>query len=59
LAVTRNKAKRWVREVFREYALGPGFIVVVRKGFIELGFKKINAISRPHLVGFKKPQACL
>ena len=59
MAVTRNKTKRWVREVFREYGLGPGFIVVVRKGFFELGFKDINAISHPHLVGFKKPQECL
>ena len=59
LAVTRNKTKRWLREVFREFGLGPGFVVVVRKGLFELGFKDIKDISRPHLVGFKKPPECL
>jgi len=42
LAVHRNKIKRWIREVFRKGLLGEGFVVVVRSGFLEAGFKNIS-----------------
>ena len=42
MAVSRNRAKRWVREIFQTHNLGQGFIVVIRSGFLELGFKDIS-----------------
>tara|TARA_B100001113_G_scaffold275875_1_gene230429 strand:- start:7108 stop:7287 length:180 start_codon:yes stop_codon:yes gene_type:complete len=42
LAIHRNKIKRWIREIFRKCLLGDGYIVVVRSGFLEVGFKKIS-----------------
>ncbi len=42
LAVQRNKIKRWIREIFNKNLLGHGYIVVVRRGFLESGFKNIS-----------------
>jgi len=44
-----------VREVFRAYGFGPGFVVVIRKGFVELGFREFNNVVQSDLDGFKKP----
>ena len=42
MAVHRNKIKRWIREIFRKNLLGEGFVVVVRGGFLEAGFKNVS-----------------
>ena len=42
MAVHRNKIKRWAREIFRKRLLDRGYIVVVRRGFLEIGFKNIS-----------------
>lgn len=42
MAVHRNKIKRWAREIFRKRLLGRGYIVIVRRGFLEIGFKNIS-----------------
>ncbi len=42
MAIHRNKIKRWIREIFRKSLLGDGFVVVVRGGFLEAGFKNIS-----------------
>ena len=42
MAVHRNKIKRWIREIFRRGMLSEGYIVVVRRGFLEVGFKSIS-----------------
>ena len=42
MAVHRNKIKRWIREIFRKNLLGGGFVVVIRRGFLEVGFKNIS-----------------
>ncbi|MGB2132235.1 MAG: ribonuclease P protein component [Gammaproteobacteria bacterium] len=42
LAVHRNKIKRWTKEIFRKSLMSEGFVVVVRRGFLEAGFKKIS-----------------
>ena len=55
LAVTRNKAKRWVREIFRSCGYGPGFVVVIRKGFLDLGFREFHDIVKIDLVKFEQP----
>ena len=31
-----------LREIFRKRLLGEGYIVVVRRGFLEIGFKNIS-----------------
>ena len=59
LAVSRNKAKRWVREVLRKHSLGKGFVVVVRVGFLDLGFNEVNQLVKDSLVAFKKSQVAL
>jgi len=56
LAVSRNKAKRWIREVFKKHDLGNGFVVVVRVGFLDLGFHEIYQITRDPLMSFKESQ---
>ena len=38
----RNKIKRWIREIFRKSLLGEGYVVVVRKGFLNAGFKNVS-----------------
>ena len=42
MAVHRNKIKRWAREIFRKRLLGRGYIVIVRRDFLEVGFKNIS-----------------
>jgi ribonuclease P protein component len=54
LAVSRNKAKRWVREILKQYGLNKGFVVVVRSGFLDLGFHEIDQLIKEPLLGFKK-----
>ena len=54
LAVSRNKAKRWVREIVKKYFEGQGFIVVVRSGFLDLGFQEVLELMTEPLVSFKK-----
>ena len=39
LAVERNKIKRWVREIFRTKSLNQGFVVAIKRGFLEKGFR--------------------
>lgn len=52
--MTRNKAKRWVREIFGSRNLGKGFVVVIRIGFLELGFKGVSLDFDAALSQFKK-----
>ena len=54
LAVSRNKAKRWVREILKKHGLNKGFVVVVRSGFLDLGFHEIEQLIKEPLLGFKK-----
>ena len=54
MAVSRNKAKRWVREILKQHGLSKGFVVVVRSGFLDLGFHKIDQLIKEPLLGFKK-----
>jgi ribonuclease P protein component len=54
LAVTRNKAKRWVRAIFGAHDLGKGFVVVIRVGFLDLGFKSISLDFNATLSKFQK-----
>ena len=42
MAVHRNKIKRWVKEIFRKSSLGGGYVVVVRFGFLQEGYKSIS-----------------
>ena len=42
LAVHRNKIKRWVREIFQKRLLNNGYVVVIRAGFLERGYKDIH-----------------
>jgi ribonuclease P protein component len=43
LAVQRNKIKRWIREIFNKNLLSYGYVVVVKRGFLEAGFKNISS----------------
>ena len=54
MAVSRNKAKRWVREIVKKHFEGQGFIVVVRSGFLDLGFQEVLELMTEPLVSFKK-----
>ena len=54
LAIKRNKAKRWVKEVFKKNKLGPGFLVVLRSGFLEKGFGCVDEDVSSVLQEFKK-----
>ena len=38
----RNKIKRWVRDIFQQNTLNKGYVVVVRTGFLETGYKEIH-----------------
>jgi len=40
--VHRNKIKRWVRDIFQKHLLNRGYIVVIRAGFLETGYKDIH-----------------
>ena len=42
LAVQRNKIKRWIREIFNKNLLSHGYVVVIRPGFLEAGFKNAS-----------------
>ena len=48
----RNKIKRWIREIFRKSLLGEGYVVVVRKGFLNAGFKNVSSDFRSALDNF-------
>ena len=54
MAVSRNKSKRWVREIVKKYFEGQGFVVVFRSGFLDLGFQEVLELMTEPLVGFKK-----
>ena len=45
LAVHRNKIKRWIREIFHHSGLNGGYVVVVRFGFLEMGYKKVKNVG--------------
>ena len=59
LAVSRNKAKRWVREILKQHGLSKGFVVVVRSGFLDLGFHEVDGLIEGPLLSFKKSQEAL
>jgi ribonuclease P protein component len=59
LAVSRNKAKRWVREILKQYSLSKGFVVVIRSGFLDLGFHEVDRLIKDPLMDFKKSQMAL
>tara|TARA_Y100000766_G_scaffold280004_1_gene289120 strand:- start:823 stop:1035 length:213 start_codon:yes stop_codon:yes gene_type:complete len=42
LAVHRNRIKRWVRDIFQKHLLRSGYVVVIRAGFLETGYKDIH-----------------
>ena len=54
MAVSRNKAKRWVREILKKHGLNKGFVVVVRAGFLDLGFHEIDQLIKEPLLDFIK-----
>ena len=56
LAVQRNKIKRWIREIFNKNLLNNGYVVVVRSGFLETGFKNISSDFQAALDNFVKGQ---
>ena len=56
LAVQRNKIKRWIREVFRKNLLSHGYVVVVRRGFLETGFKNVSSDFQAALDNFVNKQ---
>jgi ribonuclease P protein component len=56
LAVQRNKIKRWIKEIFRKNLLSHGYVVVVRRGFLETGFKNISSDFQAALDNFVNKQ---
>jgi len=56
LAVQRNKIKRWIREIFKKNLLSHGYVVVVRRGFLEAGFKNISSNFQAALDNFVNKQ---
>ena len=52
LAVHRNKIKRWIREIFHQSGLNKGYVVVVRFGLLEMGYKNIVDEFNPVLKKF-------
>ena len=52
MAVHRNKIKRWIREIFHCSDLNGGYVVVVRFGFLEMGYKNIFNEFDPALKKF-------
>ena len=38
----RNKIKRWVRDIFQKNMLTRGYVVMIRAGFLETGYKDIH-----------------
>tara|TARA_B100001250_G_C19750348_1_gene767418 strand:- start:978 stop:1181 length:204 start_codon:yes stop_codon:yes gene_type:complete len=56
LAVQRNKIKRWIREIFNKNLLSQGYVVVVRPGFLEVGFKNVSSDFQGALDNFVNRQ---
>tara|TARA_B100001559_G_C16352876_1_gene553547 strand:- start:594 stop:794 length:201 start_codon:yes stop_codon:yes gene_type:complete len=52
LAVHRNKIKRWIREIFHNSDLNKGYVVVVRLGFLEMGYRNVFNEFNPVLKKF-------
>ncbi len=52
----RNKIKRWIREIFKKNLLSFGYVVVVRRGFLEAGFKNISSDFQAALDNFVNKQ---
>ena len=52
----RNKIKRWIKEIFRKNLLSHGYVVVVRRGFLEIGFKNISIDFQAALDNFVNKQ---
>ena len=52
MAVHRNKIKRWIREIFHRSDLNGGYVVVVRFGFLEMGYRNIFNEFNPALKEF-------
>ena len=52
LAVHRNKIKRWIREIFHQSGLNEGYVVVVRFGLLEMGYRNIVDEFNPVLKKF-------
>ena len=48
--------KRWIREIFNKNVLGQGYIVVVRRGFLEAGFENISSSFQVALDNFVNKQ---
>ena len=49
LAVRRNKIRRWIKEIFRKSSVCGSFVVVVRRGFLEMGFEAAFFVIEPSL----------
>ena len=52
----RNKIKRWIKEIFRKNLLSHGYVVVVRRGFLETGFQNISSDFQAALDNFVSKQ---
>ena len=52
----RNKIKRWIKEIFKKNLLSHGYVVVVRRGFLEAGFKNISIDFQAALDNFVNKQ---
>ena len=48
----RNKIKRWIREIFHHSGLNGGYVVVVRFGFLEIGYRGVFNEFNPVLEKF-------
>ena len=48
----RNKAKRWVREVFKDGYKSNGYVVVIGPGFLQKGYKNISTDFKKSLANF-------
>ena len=52
MAVQRNKIKRWIKEIFHFSGLNGGYVVVVRFGFLEMGYRNVFNEFHPVLKKF-------
>ena len=52
MAIERNKIKRWIREIFYKKSLNMGYVVLVRAGFLQKGFKSVSDAFNPILDNF-------
>ncbi len=48
----RNKIKRWVRDIFQKNMLTRSYVVVIKAGFLETGYKDIHDQFNAALKGF-------